>query len=238
MSGSVRTQVSVTSQLVALTQGSAQRATGRADIALDPLAVDATGVVGAHIPSTAALFPPTIGEVLPDVVIQAAIVELGDRVPDGSLIAGVAVPWFEIVRHLARDPNFLFRIHWRQLEELIAGAYEREGWSEVVLTSRSGDGGRDIIATKRGTGAIRILDQVKAYHPGHLVAADEVRAMLGVLEAEQNVSKGFVTTTSGFAPGIATDSRLSRYMPYRLELKAGDALVNWLTDLSGQRVPL
>ena len=100
------------------------------------------------------------------------------------------------------------------------------------MTPRSGDGGRDIIASKPGLGSIRILDQVKAYSPGHLVNANEVRAMLGVLEAEQNVSKGFVTTTSAFAPGIETEPRLLRFMPYRLELKGGEQLLEWLTELA------
>ncbi len=36
------------------------------------------------------------------------------------------------------------------LEKRIAGAYERAGYPEVVLTPRSGDAGRDIIATKPG----------------------------------------------------------------------------------------
>ena len=178
------------------------------------------------------LFPPSVSQVLPELFVQATVVNVGEKGPEGSLIAGIAVPWFEIVRHLQKDPNFLYQIHWRQLEEIIAGAYVREGWSEVILTPRSGDGGRDIIASKPGLGSIRILDQIKAYRPGHLVNADEVRAMLGVLEAEQNVSKGFVTTTSSFAPGIETDSRLSRFMPYRLELKGGEQLLQWLTDLA------
>lgn len=190
------------------------------------------GIGGAHIPSSAQLFPPSVSQVLPEVFVQATVVNVGEKGPDGSLVAGIAVPWFEIVRHLQKDPNFLYQIHWRQLEEIIAGAYVREGWSEVILTPRSGDGGRDIIASKPGLGSIRILDQIKAYRPGHLVNADEVRAMLGVLEAEQNVSKGFVTTTSTFAPGIETDSRLLRFMPYRLELKGGEQLLQWLTDLA------
>ena len=85
-----------------------------------------------------------------------------------------------------------------------------------------------MISSRPGVGSIRILDQVKAYGPGNLVSADEVRSMLGVLEAEQNVSKGFVTTTSEFAPGIRDDRRLQAFMPYRLELKDGPQLSEWL----------
>lgn len=188
-------------------------------------------VVGVHLGSSVELFPPSVAQPLSELLLQAAVVNIGGKTAEGQLILGAALPWFEIVRHLQRDPEFLHKIQWRQLEEIIAGAYEREGWPEVVLTPRSGDGGRDIIASRPGIGSVRLLDQIKAYRPGHLVDADEVRAMLGVLEAEQNVSKGLVTTTSTFAPGIGNDARLARFMPYRLELKNGQELLRWLTGL-------
>jgi restriction system protein len=188
-------------------------------------------VVGAHVGSSAELFPPGVAPALPEMLLQAAVVNIGGKTTEGQLIVAAALPWFEVVRHLQRDPSFLYKIHWRQLEEIIADAYKREGWPEVVLTPRSGDGGRDIVANWPGVGSIRILDQIKAYRPGHVVDADKVRAMLGVLEAEQNVSKGLVTTTSTFAPGIGNDGRLARFMPYRLELKNGQELLRWLTGL-------
>jgi hypothetical protein len=78
----------------------------------------------------------------PEILLQAASILTGDTTPEGLLVQGVAVAWEEIIRWLAQDPDFLFKISWRKLEELIAGAYEREGWSEVILTPRSGDRGK------------------------------------------------------------------------------------------------
>ena len=72
---------------------------------------------------------------------------------------------------------------------------------------------------KEVTGSICIIEQVKAYRPGHKVPADDVRALLGVLSRDQNVSKGIVTTTSMFAPGIEEEMKL--FIPNRLELKDG-----------------
>ena len=66
---------------------------------------------------------------------------------------------------------------------------------------------------------MRFLEQVKAYRPGLVVTAEEVRAMIGVLTLEPNVSKGLVTTTSTFAPGILQDPDIARLMPYRLEFE-------------------
>ena len=75
---------------------------------------------------------------------------------------------------------------WRKWE--IAGAYVEQGF-EVILTPRSKDKGRDIIASS-SLGKIRIIDQVKAYRPGHIVTAEEVRAMVGVLVAGRKCLKG------------------------------------------------
>ena len=102
----------------------------------------------------------------------------------------------------------------------------------MILTPRSGDKGRDVIATKRGIGSIRFFDQVKAYRPGHLVRAEEVRAMIGVIIGAGNVSKGIITTTSGFAPRVTEDAFIKPFMPYRLELKPRDDLLAWLAELS------
>ena len=168
---------------------------------------------------------------LPPILLQAAVIELGTRVDEGQIVVGVTIPWFEIIREVARDPDFLFKVPWRKLEELVAGAYEREGWKRVTLTPRTGDRGRDIIVEKPGVCAIRVIDQVKAYSPGHRVCADDIRALLGVLTADANVSKGIVTTTTEFAPGIRTDQVLNRFMPYRLELKEGPELRAWLVSI-------
>ncbi len=108
-------------------------------------------------------------------------------------------------------------------EEIVAGAYQRAGW-EVILTPRCGDRGRDVIATRSGVISIRIVDQIKAYRLGHLITADEVQSMLGVLHVDRYVSKGLVTTTGRFAPGIEKDRGIIAFMPYRLNLKNGDQL--------------
>jgi restriction system protein len=169
----------------------------------------------------------------PGLLLQT-VVTLGNKVPDGQIIEAVAIPWFEIVRLISKDPNALHQIDWRKWEEIIGGAYRALQY-EVVMTPRSGDLGRDLIATSTDGFAIKIIDQVKAYAPGNLVSANDVRAMSGVLSADRNISKGYVTTTSGFAPGILTDPTIQPFMPYRLELRSGPDLVKWLTDIANKK---
>lgn len=169
----------------------------------------------------------------PEILLQATLVNTGELVKEGALLESVALPWFEINRAIQRDPNFLFQFigHPRKFEEFIAGAYELAGY-DVVLTSQSGDGGRDLIASKSGYGAIRFLEQLKAYKPGHLVTHDDVRAILGVLSSDPNASKCLITTTSDFQPNIRKSEQFKQHIPYKLELKNGTETIEWLKSIN------
>lgn len=172
-------------------------------------------------------------EIPPQVTIQAVVIS-GDKTSEGRLVEGVGIAWFEILKLIKRDPEEIFNIEPRTFEELIAGAYERsKQYDEVVLTPRSGDKGRDIIATKHGFGSIRIIDQIKRNRITHPVTADDVRALVGVLTLDQNVSKGVVTTSGVFAPNLEKDELIQRVLPYRLELRPRDILMPWLMRLAG-----
>ena len=46
--------------------------------------------------------------------------------------------WFAIVEALQKDQDMAFQKTPRMWEEMIAGAYERAGFHEVILTPRSG----------------------------------------------------------------------------------------------------
>lgn len=138
----------------------------------------------------------------PDITVQA-LLTYGDKKNEGRLVEGVRIAWDEIVKIINKDPEEIYRIDPRKFEELIAGAYERTGqFDEVILTPSSADDGRDIIATKNGFGSIRIYDQVKRYKITRPVTANDIRAIVGVLTIDANVSKGIVTTTSTFAPTL------------------------------------
>ena len=122
-------------------------------------------------------------QAITDLLMQTIVVA-GAETLEGRLIELVAVPWFEIVEFLKKDPNAAFQIPPRKWEEIIAGAYRASGFEEVTLTPSSGDHGRDVIAIKKGLGQVRVLDQVKADRPGHLVTANDVRALVGVMKED------------------------------------------------------
>lgn len=167
---------------------------------------------------------------LPSITLQALIMP-GEQTLVGTQIEAVTPAWRAILRHFEYDPESIYQVDPRMWEETIAGAYQTHGL-EVTLTPRSGDFGRDVIAVKKGRFTVRFLDQVKAYGPGKVVTANDVRAMNRLLLTDQGANKALVTTTSRFAPSIRTDPFIKPLIPYRLELRDRDDLLSWLRDLS------
>ena len=167
----------------------------------------------------------------PEIVVQG-IIESYDKTSEGLLIRALAFPWQTVVEKLVKNWELAYQISPEKWEEMVAAAFDRAGFEHVTLTPRSGDYGRDVIAVKDGIGTVRIIDSVKAYKPNHRVRHDDVRSLAGVLYGDPKATKGIVTTTSSFAPGIATDPFISPLIPYRLELMDGKRLQSWLENLA------
>jgi restriction system protein len=137
----------------------------------------------------------------------ASVIVPERKVTEGVLVKATSVVWAGVLEELEKtDWQNAHEIPPRVWEEIIAGAYVKAGFDEVILTPRSGDHGRDVIAIRRGIGSIKILDSVKAYRPGHLVTKEEVHALMGVVAIDPNASKGILTTTSDFAPKVGRPS--------------------------------
>lgn len=149
---------------------------------------------------------------------------------EGVLVKSYAAAWVEITRYLGDDWSLAFKIDSRAWEELLAGAFDKEGF-KVTLTPRCGDHGRDVIALKDGVGCMRILGSMKAFGPDHLVTREHVHEMLGVVTAE-GATKGIIATTSDFAPRILDAPGPAACVPYRLELMNGGQLQKWLKELA------
>jgi hypothetical protein len=114
----------------------------------------------------------------PGLMLQTALT-FGGATDEGLIVQAVGPAWRALLTHYIANPQALHD-DWRKLEEIVAAAYKDFGY-EVELTPRSGDRGRDVIATKRDIVTVRVFDQVKAYPPGNLVKRHDVDALLGVL---------------------------------------------------------
>lgn len=180
----------------------------------------------------------SIPEASPELLLQC-LIEPSQKTSEGILIQTISLPWIRILKEIQHNPGFLMQFlgHSRQFEEFIAGVYSVQGF-DVTLTPRSADGGRDIIASKQGFGAVRFLEQIKCYKPGHLVTHNDVRAMLGVLSADQpRASKALITTTSDFQPTVMTCEQFKPFIPYQLELKNGEKTLEWLKSINPDTLP-
>ena len=69
----------------------------------------------------------------------------------------------ELYEYFAKNPDNLYRLHWRDFEKLLAELLEAQGF-QVELGPGSGDGGVDIKLLQRDPiGDILTLVQVKKY---------------------------------------------------------------------------
>jgi restriction system protein len=162
--------------------------------------------------------------------LKGVLLTFSGRSAEGQLVASVGNAWRRILHAFVRHPRDFHTISPRDFEQFIAGCYEQEGYA-VTLTPASRDLGRDIIAEKAGVGAIRVLDQVKRYKPGHVVTAEEVRAFLFVAGADR-ATKCFITTTSTFAPLVPSDRFIAPHIQSAfLEIRDRDKTIAWLQEL-------
>lgn len=190
------------------------------------------GPIGSHPIGGRALWFRTIprtpddGPAAAASLLQQAVLSPYRDTDEGQLIRAVTVPLRAIIRMIEADPTKMFGIDPRKWEEIIAAAYEASGeFDEVTLTPRSGDLGRDVIAVKRGFGSVRLIESVKRYKPGHVVTAEQVQALLGVVLSDPQASKGIVSTTWEFAPMIRENPYITNHVPHRLELLNGSELL-------------
>lgn len=165
-------------------------------------------------------------------LLTSALVIPERQVKHGALIKASTVMWHAIVDVLRRDWTEAYRMPPQKFEELIAGAFERDGYSNVVLTPRSGDDGRDVIATTSGAGCVKVIASVKRYAAHNEVRYDDVRALLGVMLGEPDVSKGMIITTSRFPTDLPEKEQFKPFIPTRLELMDGKGTLDWLSRLS------
>jgi restriction system protein len=174
-------------------------------------------------------FTPDARDALPTLITQTLITPAA-KTAEGILIQSITIPLEKISEIIINDPSAVYQIDPRKWEEIIAGSYKVAGFDEVILTPRSGDHGRDVIAVKHGFGSVRFIESVKRYTPGSFVKADDVRALGHVLQADHNATKGIVSTTWEFAPKIREDPFIKPYLPYRIELLNGTALIQRFRD--------
>jgi len=166
-----------------------------------------------------------------DILLQTRIVNLGQSVERGQIVAATTPSWLALRKEVLADPSLMewFPKWHRKFEEFVAGGYFASRWSDVTLSPRSHDGGFDIAARKRGR---QILDEAKAFKPSLLVDNHIVRAALGLLIEHESIDQVRVTTTSSFAPMVLRD--FDHLIPDKLKLRDQRQLLRWLSSIGSR----
>ncbi len=103
----------------------------------------------------------------------------------------------KLAEQIANNPEMLFSIDPRFFEELMGSIYADLDY-EIMMTKRTRDDGRDIIAlTRKDYFALKLIIECKRYARHRKVSVTQVRSLFGVLQDEQ-ATNALLATTSGF----------------------------------------
>lgn len=139
-----------------------------------------------------------------------------------------------LLDQVLRNPELMHRLGARDFEGFVAALVEQLGFEQVVLTPRSGDEGRDVLAIKNVHGIeILFAFECKRYSPGRPVGPEIARALLGtIMHGNTRAAKGVLVTTSHFTPA----TRRFILTEPALDGKDFDGVVSWLHEY-GRRSP-
>jgi len=125
---------------------------------------------------------------------------------------------------IADNPQLMRGMEPRDFEKLVAHLLESLEFENIILTPPSGDGGRDVIATKFVAG-IPLLFSFECKRYSNKIGLDIMRGLLGsVAHGPTKVNKGVLVTTSTFTSG-AEEFILSEPL---VDGKGFQDLVSWL----------
>ena len=138
-----------------------------------------------------------------------------------------------VLDRVLRDPETMRALEARDFESFIAALVDELGFENVVLTPRSGDEGRDVVATMTVHGISMVCAfECKRYAQDRPVGPDIARALLGVItHGSTRATKGIVVTTSSFTPA-ATKFILTEPS---LDGRDFDGVVKWLQTYASKR---
>lgn len=135
----------------------------------------------------------------------------------------------KLFEQISNDPNLMRGMDPREFENLIAELMYKSGFENIIVTPRSNDKGRDILATKTVCDIpILFAFECKRYSPKNKIKPEIMRALLGTISHHQTkANKGVLVTTSSFSRDaksfIASESMLSG--------KDFNDLVKWINQV-------
>lgn len=147
----------------------------------------------------------------------------------GAIVSVNGLP-FRVIANIMRSPHEVRNLTPRQFEEFVAETLAQLGFSDVILTPRSRDGGKDVIASNEINGIpISFYFECKQYAEGNKIQLETLRALLGTLAHDaREVNKGVLVTTSTFTRG----SEQFVFSEARLDGKDYQGILGWINELN------
>ena len=118
---------------------------------------------------------------------------------------------------------------WKQFEEYVAELFDANGF-DVEMTPHSGDGGRDIVATREVAG-VPIIMAVECKAWKRKVGVGVLRSLIGTVQTEK-ATVGVLATTSTFTQVARSLLVAEKHQINGMDL---DSLVRWHRDLKQKR---
>lgn len=156
-------------------------------------------------------------------------------VPADALVRLESVDFLplRVLDHIYRAPKLIHQLTPRQFEQLVAEILEELGFQGVELTPRSGDKGRDVVASKHVNGVpILFAFECKKQKPQRKVGVGVARALLGTLnQSTTRANVGVLVTTSTFTRGA------QNFFLTEAQVKGRDfrGVVEWLEEIERLR---
>lgn len=129
----------------------------------------------------------------------------------------------KFVEYLRKHPEEMYCLTPRQFEQLIADLFAGFGFN-VELTSKTRDGGRDVIAIGRDIVEVKYVIECKRYAKKNKVGVNIIRELHGTTVRER-ATKGVLATTGKFSSSAHEWLEDAKWL---LEGRDFDGVVEWL----------
>lgn len=133
-----------------------------------------------------------------------------------------------LLDQILRSPDLMRDLSPLDFERFVATLIDKIGFEDVVITPRSGDQGRDILAVKRVHGIpVLFAFECKRYGPDKPIGVDLLRALFGTIShGPTKANKGVLVTASRFTSG----ARRFLLTEPSLDGKDFNGIVGWLGE--------
>lgn len=156
--------------------------------------------------------------------------ELNSRISNDEQTLRNAIP--VLLNKIATKPSILKQIpttDWRVFEEIVAEVFRGFGY-KVVLTKKTKDGGKDIIALQKDENGKVEKILIECKHWKDKVDVKPVREIIGVAVTEEELPTGVILATTNKFTSDAKKVKINPNISVKLDLKEYNDILNWIED--------